>query len=107
MPLRYVLRYKPSGPADKGLQRALQHRWVPRVVVEELVGDSQIARDQEGVGKRPQIEVKQIRELVFGLDEGDDGRDWRFPGNLLGDIEKESKMPEEKAVRRFRLGRAR
>ena len=104
VPLRYVWRDKPAGPADEGLQRVLQHRWVPRVVVEKLIRDSPIARYQEGFGERPQIEVEQIRELVLGLDEGDDGGDWRFSGKLHSNFEKESKMPEEKTVRGFGLG---
>jgi hypothetical protein len=37
------------------------------------------------------------------LDEGDGDGDRRFSGKLLGDIVKESKMAEEKAVRRFGL----
>jgi hypothetical protein len=38
------------------------------------------------------------------LDERDDGGNRRSLGKLLGGIVKESKMPEEKAVRRFGLG---
>jgi hypothetical protein len=38
------------------------------------------------------------------LDDGDESGDWRFLGKLLGDIVKESKVAEEKAVRRFGLG---
>ena len=40
----------------------------------------------------------------MGLDDGDESGDWRFLGKLLGDIVKESKVAEEKAVRRFGLG---
>jgi hypothetical protein len=43
----------------------------------------------------------------LGLDEGDDHGNWRFSGKLLGGIEKERKVPEEKAVRRFGLGKVR
>ena len=38
------------------------------------------------------------------MDDGDESGDRRFWGKLLGDIVKESKMAEEKAVRRFGLG---
>jgi hypothetical protein len=38
------------------------------------------------------------------LDEGDEDDDRRFSGKLLADIVQESKMAEEKAVRRFGLG---
>jgi hypothetical protein len=38
------------------------------------------------------------------LDDGDESGDRRFGGKLLGDIVKESKMAEEKVVRRFGLG---
>jgi hypothetical protein len=37
------------------------------------------------------------------LDDGDESGDRSFWGKLLGDIVKESKMTEEKAVRRFGL----
>jgi len=77
---------------------------VPRVVVEKLVGDSSIARDHEGFGERPQVEVEHIREMVLRLDEGDDDGDGDFPRKLPSDGEKENKMPKEKAVRWFGLG---
>ena len=77
---------------------------MPRVITEKFVGDSQIARDQEGFGERPHIEVEQVRELILGLDAEDNGGDWRFSGKLLGDVHKEGKVPEEKAMRRFGLG---
>lgn len=78
---------------------------MPRVVIEKLVGDRQIARDQEGVGEGPQVEVPQIREVKLGLDPVDSDGDGNFPRKLPSDRKEEGKMPKEKAVRRLGLRR--
>src|SRR5947207_5722867 len=60
VPFRWLGRHKPAGAAHERLQPELQRRWVPRVVIEKLFGNCQIARYEEGFGERPKVEVEQI-----------------------------------------------
>ena len=67
VPFRHIGRHKPPCTASEGLQRRLKHHWVPRVVVEKLVGNCCITCDDEGAGERPHVKVEDIWELVHFL----------------------------------------
>lgn len=47
MPFGYVRRDEPTRASDKWLQAALQDRWMACIVIEEAVGNSQVASDQK------------------------------------------------------------